>query len=86
MRGEPKKNIPGRVINGPKKLPTMTSIFVWPRVSFKNNSDLGSSFFDSLLISAAYIPADFLTPLASYITISATATDNANIELLNPNS
>jgi len=39
-----------------------------------------------LLISAACIPADFLTPLASYITISATATDNANIELSNPYS
>jgi len=86
LRGEPKKNIPGKVIKGPKKLPTMTSIFVWPKVSFKNNSDLGFSFFDSLLISAAWITADYRIPLASYITISATATDSANIELSNPNS
>ena len=49
MRGEPKKNIPGKVINGPKKLPTMTSIFVWPSVSFNSNSDCGSSFFDKKL-------------------------------------
>ena len=78
--------MPGKVINGPKNLPTMTSIFVWPKVSFKNNSDSGSKFFDILLIYSAWIPADFRTPLASYITISAIATDNANIELSNPNS
>ena len=78
--------MPGNVINGPKILPTKTSTFVWPRVSFKFTADLGSSFFDKLLISAAWIPADFLTPLASYKTIRAIANDNANIGLSNPNS
>ena len=76
--------MPGNVINGPKRLPTKTSTFVCPRVSFKFTSDLGSSFFDKLLISAAWIPADFLTPLASYITIRAMATDKANTGLSNP--
>ena len=78
--------MPGKVINGPKRLPTKTSTFVCPRVSFKFTADLGFSFFDKLLISAAWIPADFLTPLASYITIRAIANDNANIGLSNPNS
>ena len=78
--------MPGKVINGPKRLPINTSNFVCPRVSFKFTSDLGSSLFDKLLISAAWIPADFLTPLASYITIRAIANDNANIGLSNPNS
>ena len=79
------KNIPGNVISGPKRLPTITSNFVWPRVSFKANWDLGSNIFDSWLISAAWTPADFLTPLASYITISESATANANIGLSKPN-
>ena len=79
------KNIPGNVISGPKRLPTMTSIFVWPRVSFKATWDLRSNFFDSLLISAAWIPADRLTPLASYITISESAIANANIGSSKPN-
>ena len=78
--------MPGKVINGPKKLPTKTSTLVCPKVSFKITPDLGSSFFDNLFISAAWIPADFLTPLASYITIRAIATDNANTGLSNPNS
>ena len=85
LRGEPIKTMPGNVIRGPKRLPTTTSNFVWPRVSFKFTSDLELNSFDSLLISAACIPADFLTPLASYITISETAIANANIGLSNPN-
>ena len=85
LRGEPINTIPGNVINGPKRLPTITSNFVCPRVSFKATWDSGSNFLDRLLISAAWIPADFLTPLASYITISESATANANIGLSKPN-
>ena len=77
--------MPGKVMSGPNRLPIKTSNFVWPIVSFNFESELGFNFFVSLLISAAWIPDDFLTPLASYITISETAIANANIGLSNPN-
>jgi len=67
-------------------LPTKTSNFEWPNVSFKFKEDVSSMHFDNLFISLAFKPADLLTPLASYITINEMATARANIGSSKPKS